>query len=271
MPTYDEFEESISRSAPVEFYKFTGSFKNYLYTSADEPKLFGGELYTPVAVTRSTVKSGTQDDKNLSLDLQFPFDTEVVFDYAYSQVPPRLLLEMYRAHEDDLTQSGLFWTGLVRGFDISGRVAKIQVPSIFSLALQNEAPNVYFQTPCNHVLYSSRCGVPRAAHTFAAVIQAVAGTAISLTLEPTTANNLAAGEIVNLRNGERRLILANSGTSITIGYPFVDLLPGDNVELAKGCDHAGRNGDCKLKFNNYINFGGHEDIPPDNPFEGEIN
>jgi hypothetical protein len=176
-----------------------------------------------------------------------------------------------RAQEDDLTKYATFWTGLVRGFDISGRRAKIQVPSIFSLALQNEAPNVYFQTPCNHTLYNSHCGVNRADHVFSAVVQAVASLAISLTLEPTTANDLRAGEIVNLRNGERRLILSNSGTTINIGYPFVDILAGDNVQLARGCDHGGRNGDCKIKFDNYINFGGHEDIPPDNPFEGDIN
>lgn len=271
MPTFDEYEKSVSRSAPIECYKFIGSFKNYYYTSADEAKIVAGITYEPVAVTRSNIKAGTQEEKTLSLDLQFPFDTEVVLDYAYSQVPPRLQLEVYRVHEDDLTALSLFWTGLVRGFDITGRTARIQVPSIFSLALQNEAPNVYFQTPCNHVLYDPHCGVNRAAHTFAGIIQVVAGTAINLTLEPTTANNLRAGEIVNLRNGERRLILANSGTSITIGYPFVDLIPGDSVELAKGCNHAGRAGDCKLKFNNYINFGGHEDIPPDNPFEGEVN
>jgi hypothetical protein len=60
------------------------------------------------------------------------------------------------------------------------------------------------------------------------------------------------------------------GTLVTIGYAFADLLLGDEVQLARGCNHLGRAGDCKLKFANYINYGGFEDIPPDNPFSGEL-
>lgn len=271
MPTYDEYEESIASSAPVECYKFVGSFKTYYYTSADEKKTVDSIEYIPVNVTRSNVKAGTQEEKTLSIDLEIPFDTPVVLDYAFSQTPPKLQLEVYRFQEDDPTALSLFWKGTVRGFNISGRKAKIQVPSIFSLALQNEAPNVYYQTPCNHVLYDIRCGVSRALNSFDAIVLGVSGTTITLTTSPTTTDDLKAGEIVNTRNGERRLVVSNDTDTVTIGYPFVDLIAGDEVELVRGCDHAGRNGDCKLKFNNYINFGGHEDIPPDNPFEGEIN
>lgn len=269
MSSFNELEESRSGSAPVEGYKFIGSFKTYFYTSSDRAELINGETYLPIAVSRSRVKAGTQEDDNLSLDLEIPFDIDVIRDYAYSQTPPKLRLEVYRQQQDDPELSwSLFWTGIVRGFTVTGRTAKVQVPSIFSLALQGEVPNVYYQAPCNHVLYDGRCGVDRAAHKFDGVVKTVGGAAIVLMSPPASAGVLAAGEIVNKRNGERRLILNNSGATITIGYPFVDLLVDDEVEMVKGCDHSLQT--CKDKFDNVINFGGHPYIPADNPFEGTI-
>lgn len=270
MSEFDDLEKSVASSAPVEGYKFIGSFQTYRYTSADRSILIGGELYTPIAVTRSRVKAGTQEDDNLSLELTIPFDTPVVMDYAYAQTPPKLTLEVYRKQSDDETDLvfSLFWKGLVRGFNVSGRTATVQVPSIFSLALQGEVPSVYYQSPCNHVLYDSRCAVLRADHKFDAVVQAVTSLVITLTSAPTTTNDLSAGEIVNKRNGERRMILSNAGSNVTIGYPFVDILPDDEVELVRGCDHSLAT--CKAKFNNVINFGGFPYIPADNPFQGEV-
>jgi len=269
MSDFDNLEKSRASSAPVEGYKFVGSFKTYRYTSADRSVLINGETYLPIAVTRSRVKAGTQEDDNLSLDLEIPFDIDVIRDYAYAQTPPKLTLQVFRQQQDDPELSwSLFWTGIVRGFTVSGRTAKVQVPSVFSLALQGEVPNVYYQTPCNHVLYDSRCAVDRASHRFEGEVKTLGDGAIILQAAPTTTGVLAAGEIVNLRNGERRLILNNSGATITIGYPFVDLIVGDEVELVKGCDHSLAT--CKAKFDNVINFGGFPYIPSDNPFEGTI-
>jgi hypothetical protein len=66
MPTFDDNEVSVQDSQPIELYKFVGSFKNYLYTSSDRVEVFAGENYQPIAVTRSRVKAGTQEDTNLS-------------------------------------------------------------------------------------------------------------------------------------------------------------------------------------------------------------
>jgi len=268
MSDFDQLEQSVAASVPVEGYKFIGSFRTYLYTSADKAQVINGETYSSIAVKRSNVKAGTQEDDNLSLDLDLPFDIDVIRDYAYAQTPPKLVLEVYRQQFDNALAWSLFWRGIVRGFDVSERTAKVQVPSIFSLALQGEIPNVYFQTPCNHVLYDARCGQLRSDHSYTSYVQAVDRVTIALTTAPASTGILAAGEIVSLRNGERRLILSNDGSTIGIGYPFVDLQPGDKVELVKGCDHSIAT--CKTRFNNVINFGGFPYIPADNPFSGSV-
>lgn len=266
--SFEENERSIDSSAPIECYKFVGSFKTYRYTSSDVVETVGGETYTPLAISRSQLKSATHEDSDISLDLQFPCNTDVIVDYAFAQVPPRLDLTVFRQQPDG--EFVTIWQGVIRGFDITDRTAKIKVPSIFSLALEGEVPGPRYQVPCNHVLYSSLCGASRVDNSFIATVQSVNATDISLSTIPTTTNDLRAGEIVNNRNGERRLIFSNSGSALTIGYPFADLVPGDEVQLVRGCDHRGRNGDCLNKFNNYINFGGFEDIPSDNPFSGEL-
>lgn len=270
MPTYEEYERSIQDSVPIEGYKFIGSFKTYYYTSADQAVEINGETYEPVAVTRSNVKAGTHEDDSISLDLELPFDTEVIRDYAFSQTPPKLRLVVYRLQaEDPLGEAwSIYWTGIVRGFSANDRGVKIQVPSIFSLALQGEVTNAYYQVPCNHLLYGPRCTLNSEDHKFVTTVQTYDGVNISVLGEPTSPDDLKGGEILNPRNGERRLILTNSGSSVLVGYPFVDLQPGDEVWLYRGCDHSLET--CKAKFDNVINHGGFKYIPPDSPFEGTI-
>lgn len=268
MPTLDSYEQTEEGAVPIEGYKFIGSFQTYRYTSSERAEVIDGETYLPVAVTRSRVKAGTQEDDSLSLDLTIPFNVPVVMDYAFSQTPPKLTLEVYRQQVGDPDAWTLYWQGKVRGFSVEDRKATIKVPSVFSLALQGEIPNVYYQVPCNHVLYDSRCKVARALHMVERTVVSTSPTLIQVSSAPGADGLWAAGEIVNTRNGERRLILNNTGDTITIGYPFVDILEDDTVELAKGCDHS--LGVCKTVFNNVVNHGGFKYIPADNPFDGSV-
>lgn len=269
--TYEDFENSAHSGAPVECYKLMGTFRTYRYTSADVEQVVNGETYDPAPIKRGQVKAGTQSDDSLSLDITLPFNTAVVRDYAYAESPPRLTVEVYRVHRgsDPAVDWALYWKGKATSFTVENWVATIRVPSIFARALQGDLPNVYWQAPCNHVLYDARCQVSRPAHTIATTVLTVGRTAFTVGDDGGVANALKAGEAVCLRTGERRLIMANLAGTITINYPFVDLRVGDDVQLVDGCDHSFTT--CKAKFVNGVNFGGHPYIPPDNPFSGEIN
>lgn len=268
--SYESIEASPHDGAPVECYKLIGTFKTYRYTSAEVPQTVNGETYEPAAVKRGQVKAGTQSDDSLALDIELPFNSEVITDYAYSESPPSLVVEVYRVHRqsDHATEWALYWRGKATSFTVDDFVAKIRVPSIFARALQGDLPNVYYQAPCNHVLYDSRCKVSRVAHTITATVISVAPGAVSVTNDGGVDNALKAGELVCLRTGERRLIMGNVAGTLTISYPFVDLREGDSVQMVDGCDHSFTT--CKAKFANTLNFGGHPYIPADNPFSGEI-
>lgn len=268
--SYESLEESVSDSQPIECYKFIGSHgKAYLYTSANMSVTLGGQRYIPVPVTRSRVKTATNEDSDVTLELEIPFDTQVCLDYAYAQVPPKLELEVYRKQgRGDAGDYVLYWSGSVRGFDVRGRIASISVPSSASLVLSTSVPNVYFQAPCNHVLYNSRCGVSADSNKVDRTVTSSSSQSITLNSSAGTTGDFKAGEIVNNRSLERRLILDNDGTAITIGFPFFDIRPGDSVTLYKGCDHTFST--CNSKFSNIINFGGFPHVPADNPFEGSL-
>lgn len=268
--TYEDFEASAHDGAPVECYKFMGTFRVYRYTSAETPQTVNGELYEPAPVKRNAIRAGTQSDDSLSLDIELPFNVDVVRDYAYSESPPSLTVEVYRVHRgsDPATEWALYWKGKATSFSVDGWVAKVRVPSIFARALQGDLPNVYWQAPCNHVLYDGRCKVPRASHTITTTVISVGTTAFNVANDGGVTNALKAGEAIVIRTGERRLIMGNLAGTVSINYPFVDLREGDAVELVDGCDHSFTT--CKAKFANEINFGGHPYIPPDNPFSGEL-
>lgn len=268
--SYQTFEESVHDAAPIECYKFVGSFKDYRYTSADQEVTVNGEVYTPAALKRNGVRAGTHNEETLALELELPFDLAVVTDYAYAESPPKLSLTVYRVHRGTsfATDWALLWTGQVSTFSVQGRTARLRVPSVFSRALQGSVPNVYYQTPCNHVLYDGRCKVSPAAFTQSTTVSTVGINNVVVADDGFADGVLKAGEIINDRNGERRMILGNVADTITIGFPFVDLVAGDTVTLRAGCDLSFST--CKNKFNNTLNFGGQPYIPSDNPFQGSL-
>lgn len=268
--SYDAFEDSFHDAAPVECYKFIGSFTTYRYTSSDVETTLNGEVYSPVSSKRNALRAGTQDDDSLHLEVQLPFDVEVVKDYAYAESPFNLTLELYRVHRGTsfATDWVLLWKGRITSFSVAGRIAKLRVPSIFSRALQGDLPSAYYQNSCNHVLYDGRCRANRTAFTHTAKVLSVGVNNFEVDDDGFADGVLRAGEAINSRNGERRMILSNSVNLVVLSYPFVDLRDGDLVDLVAGCDHSFAT--CKSKFNNALNYGGHPYVPSDNPFQGEL-
>jgi len=268
--SYRDYENSVSKAAPIECYLFIGSFAEYRYTSADVEVTLNGRTYLPAAITRDTLRAGTQEDDQLALELTMPYDTRVVRDYAYSDSPPSLMLEVHRVHRgsDFDTESILMWKGEVTSFTVEGRLAKMVTPSIFSRALQGDVPSIYWQGPCNHLLFDTGCGLNRNTYLQVTNLVTVAGTDLEVVDQGFADDYLIGGEMVNNRTGERRMIVANDANLIKVRVRFADARPSDQVQLTAGCNHSFDT--CKTKFSNGLRFGGYPFIPTDNPFEGEL-
>lgn len=264
---YNNHEQSPDRGAPVECYEFIGTNFSYRYTSSDEKVVFNSNTYVPLAMTRSSIQSGTHLDEGAEVTIELPTASQIIADYAFAVSPPNLDMTLYRYHrEDDPNAEAIpYWKGRVAQISVSGHLSTIRVPSILANAMSSNVPSVYYQRPCNRVLFDQGCKVDRASNQCLAVVKGYNG--LALQLEQTTPFSdgfLVGGDLYITGRSERRLILANVGDILRFNYPFAGGKPGDHVVLSAGCDHSFKT--CQQKFQNGINFGGFPYIPQYNPF-----
>ena len=269
---------SLTADRLIETYTFTGSFQTYRYTTADRQVRVDGQVHEPAAISRGAVRAGDQSQDQLDVEVTLPVTLQMVQDYAFLTAPPKLQMTL-RAFDRDVqnppgsdiyssSNGAVLWSGEVSAFSVSNRQARLRVPSDFTRGLQATAPAVFYQNPCNHVLYGPQCKANRAANTQNTTVASFADNVIGVADDGFADSFLDAGTIQNDRTNERRLIITNVGNVITTNLPFTDVQVGDAVILQAGCDHSFNT--CRTKFNNTINYGGHPFIPGDNPFEGSL-
>ncbi len=265
MVDYTISETSVHDAKPVELFKFVGTYDSFFYTSGPVPVPFDGDTYVPIAIRRSDVVAGTQDDDGLDLTIEMPVSSEMVQTYAFSVAPPSLIVTIYRYHRGSASEFVAYWVGPVNNIHVTGGIAKLRSPSLLASALNTAVPNVYFQSPCNHTLYDGRCGIVEASFSQATTVSTVDSISVTVASIGSLDGKLVGGELRNTL-GERRMIMAQTGTALEVNYPFNDLAASDSVTIVAGCDHA-YSGDCLSVFNNQGRFGGFPFIPPDNIFE----
>lgn len=264
---YQDDETSAQDGAPIEVYKFTGSFETYRYTSYQSEVEIAGELYEPKAIKREQLKVGTQEEDQLALEIQLPFTDPMVRAYAYEQAPPSLVCEIIRCHETDPNDNVTLWKGRATSFTVEGQIAKIRVPAIFGYILQGTTPSPRYQAPCNHILYDNRCGVNEALFRETRTVTEFLGNIVTVSALSQSPSDLVSG-MLRLDNGEARMIASATGTNIEVTYPFSNISVGQGVDIVQGCDHTFAT--CKSKFNNGERFGGCPLVPPRNPFTSKL-
>lgn len=276
MSAIDDAETSVHGSQPFELYEFLGSYKNYYYTTDSVQHVFNGQVYLPIKnMSRNSVKTGTNTEENAAVKVSMPMDTEIISDYGFQTTPPKLVLNIIRCYRGILpyeTNYRTYWRGVITNISIKGRIATLDVPSIFSSVMGASCPSFYFQTPCNHVLFDpDTCGVPRTDNSVSTTITQLEsnGQVVHLaSYGAFTPEEFVSGEIFIPAQNERRMVIggdAGEGT-LTVNYPFGRALLGTSVQATRGCDHAWK-GHCLTRYNNTRRFGGHPLIPAVNLFE----
>lgn len=272
--SYTSTEQSVSGSQLIELYLFVGSDATYPITSADREITYNDVTYIPDAVKRSSLKVGNYNDDSVQMTVDLPITNQLVKDYAFQISPPDVNLTMYRGHinpNGSLANDWVtYWNGSVYTFSIKNNVCTMTIPSVFGTALTGTIPTVYYQNPCNHVLFDARCGVNRTAFSLAPNVVSVSGTTVIVDNIGSSADGtFVGGELAYLAHNSRRTITSQVGTTFTVNYEFADLPVGTNVSVTTGCNHAYA-GDCLLKYNNTKNFGGFPYVPLTNPFSDGI-
>ena len=266
--TYDSQEKSAQGGRPVEIYTFTAPTFTYRFTSYDEDVVFGGNTFTAIAIEHGNATK-VPIGQTRELIVTMPRTHELVGKLRNNGIPVRgIEVRIESFHSPDApTASREVWRGDVAGVETDNQHAKLRVPSATDDRMNVRLPIVQAQRQCNHALYDRGCTVSRllaANFINTAVNGAPVGVTIVVDSLGANPNGWAkGGDIVRTADGERRSVVEQVGTTITIDVPFATLADNDEVQVFAGCDWLIDT--CLTKFDNVDNFGGHNEMPMNNP------
>lgn len=267
--TYSSNEKSLSDGMPIEVYKFTTPSRVYRHAASFKPETVNSERYTPVqgGIVRNDMDIGTVISSLTTVDITVPIDTALARDIGFANTPDYMYVQILRAHRNDnmATEWRQVYSGDAVNYITTTTGVTIKTGSVLQSQMQSANNSIYYQRPCNHVLYDNRCRVSLSANTHATVITAIGVEAVLVASTGFADTELAAGIITNSRTGESRFMLNNTVNTIDIDSPFYDLNVGDAVTVSRGCNRSRAR--CVSGFNNGSNFGGFLHIPTKNPFQ----
>lgn len=259
-------ELSTQDAIRVEIYTFTLPSATYRLTDYDEPVIFSGVTYDSTAISRGQAPL-VPLGKVRELTITIALDHALAQALRADGLPPQNTLVTVRRYHFGDSEARLMWTGYVASISTDGVLARIRVPNKLEEALDGSFPIVQAQRTCTHLLYDTGCGVSAASYKITPTVNTISGTALVVSSISGKPDDWATyGRVVRVSDGAQRSVLAQTGTAITLDYPFGTLNPGDALEVYAGCDLTvtSANG-CVTKFSNVLNFGGDPVMPAGNP------
>jgi uncharacterized phage protein (TIGR02218 family) len=269
MSSFDTLESSVESSRPIELYAIALGSENYYYTSAEDTITVGGQDYLPEAIARNQVEQGA-DASDRTVSLTLPSSNAFAAQYIENVPGVKATVTVYRYQRDEspsyATQVLLF-KGTVQSvrFSQDGTSAEVAVRSI-ETALNRNLPKFSFMGMCNHFLYDANCGVSPSSYSFTGAVTDETEANITVTGANASGLDFTGGYARPVGVNDFRLVLFQSGDTLTLILPFSDPVLGGNIQLFAGCDHI-IDGDCALVFNNVANFGGFPFVPNRNVFQ----
>lgn len=266
-------EQSTQDGAPIELFRFVGTYTTYYRTSAPESITNTEATWVANAIKRSEFEEGTQEDDDLTIDIEMPASDQMVTDYCINVPPPGLALQILRVHRNDLNDALTLWDGEVVSWTIKGRTAKCRVPSLFSYIFNKPLPRIKYQGPCNHVLGDRFCKVDMTTvdNNQDTTISTIVDNVVTIADTSVFADDECVGGSM-IAASEQRMIVSNTGTSFTLASPFSPNVAAlDAVSVRRGCNHQLTNGGhCIDRYSNGSNYGGFPYVPTRNPFQTRL-
>ena len=277
--TYAASEGSIEDGEPYELFLFRSRFSG-LFLMSNQPTglvsksplfgrpLFGRTIYRDTwaasGIRRTEGVVGTADDE---MKLTLAADDDLaVFLLANAFYDP-VDLDIYRGHVNDPTETWVLqYRGNVINTDLVGREVEITCMSFLAQLGQTAAGRSYTRN-CDWQHYGTECGLNRADWEFDGTITARAG--VFVTVPEAAARpegDLIAG---GLRIGDQIVIIrSHIGDQLELSFLPPALLAATLplvVRVSPGCN---RTSDRCATFANSLNYGGHENMPTQNVFNG---
>jgi len=245
--------------AAIELFEFLVDGTYYRYTSGSVTVVKGGEDFTAEPISRSALKS-TDDINSTTLTIRTMRDNPFTVVALTAQQPASVTV--YGELSDSTWAT--IWKGRMVSMNMQGSEAEIVTEGLLSI-IQRPALNARYQILCRHVLYGNFCGVTAATYKFVGTVDAVDGTALTITGLDAEANGYYEGGYCKFGTYDFRTIVSHIGDDIVIYNAVPGLVVTTAVDVYPGCDHTET--DCGTKYSNLVNYGGFPWIPSGrNPF-----
>lgn len=279
---YDDDQVGVATSDVTELYEFTGPSTVYRYTSGPASVTYGGHAYAPAAGLGRSTLSSTSTEDTAKLTVTIAASASVIVAHGRALAPRSLGLRVYRQQATS-GETRRIWDGEVKSITSSSttKIATVTSESRVGGRLAARLPVLTIGPRCPHRLYDDRCRVNPDDFDLTTTVSSISGRTVTVASVGGQPDGWfgSSGEIRRDSDGERRSIITQVGAVLTLIAPFSTLAPGDSVTLWAGCDHlywkrkvgpdfAG--GDCIVKFDNAINFGGAPAMPSLNPFTAGV-
>jgi len=254
-------ENSVQAGDPVELYKFEAAGEAWRVTSGQRPRVYLGEVYEPLAITRSEL-SQTLEQQSGRITITLPRDHAIAQQFrGYLPAEP-VRLTLARGHEGEAEI--IAYTGFEVLSAKFGDACELTVGPPQE-KLKRRIPPQEYQRRCNHILFDAGCTLDREDFREPATLTFVSGVTVRAAEFATLGSGWFDSGYLEKGN-ERRMILRHVGDTIELITAMPSLAVGDAVDVFAGCLRTASV--CNSKFSNLVNFLGFEFIPQKNPFRG---
>jgi len=261
--SFDAIETSGHDAKDFDLYLFDTGSTVYALTNEDSSITYNGRTYLPATITRDEIEL-SQEQSAGQVKVKLPKSHPIAALFIPTLPPVPVTLTIYSGHYGDSEIVAIF----------IGRVASARYPDMCELScvtnrddLKRKIPTLLYQPNCPRVFGDPGCGVNLATYTYSGTLDHANsdGTILTVPAFASIPHSLVAGFI--RRGNDVRLVIAQTGASITVMIAIPGLAPGDTIVGTAGCTK--RYSDCAA-FSNVANFLGFDAIPNRNPFVGRI-
>jgi uncharacterized phage protein (TIGR02218 family) len=242
-------------------------------TSGDRDVVIGERLYQAFTTSRDAFDDEGNPDDAKQLSIRVPRDHPFILKFDEQEFPNMVAIRIKRMHLND-PDLGTYniWSGRLVGLSYEHPWMVLGGEKI-ATSLSRTGCRIRYMRQCPHTLYMPRCWVDKEAYKY---------TINFLTMDPSKQHIVISsslpggpdrfkGGILRLGSLTRFIVQIvpygmQGAWQLTLSRPLLALNWGDRVDLFPGCDRLAAT--CAQRFNNLLNYGGFDFIPPKGPFEG---
>ncbi|MFA5753983.1 MAG: DUF2163 domain-containing protein [Patescibacteria group bacterium] len=254
--------EEASKRKPVELYKIWVGSTYYYYTNGDVAVVFDSQTYTPATISRGSLENNSTLDVSV-MRVQFAPIAVPILQYIAINPIDIIWIEISRLFRDQSPlEKSVIFIGQIKSVSFKGVNAEAECVS-FEHFLRMPVPVYRYSISCNHKVFDALCGLTAASYQISASVTLdETQTQLTASAFDALADGYFIGGLAQFE-GESRVIIAHTGSVITLAYKFNNLESSDTVDVYPGCD--GTPTTCRDKFDNITHYFGFPFIPDENP------